>query len=119
MFSYDVAESVHRVMTGAEADVAVFVDRGFPEVPRRVLVPFMGGRHDRLALRLASRLARNLGADVTVLHVPPHGRPGDSGGGPAGLREREAIERLFSDPGEPTQLEVGDVLHLRAATVGG
>ncbi len=48
--------AVHRVLMGAPADVGVFVDRGFTGAGK-VLVPYLGSRHDRLALELASRLA--------------------------------------------------------------
>ncbi len=60
--------TVHRVLTGADADVAVFVNRGLPPRPN-ILVPFLGSPHDRLALDLALLLARNSMLDVTVLHV--------------------------------------------------
>jgi nucleotide-binding universal stress UspA family protein len=60
--------TVHDVMRRARADVAVLIDRGLDEL-RSVLVPYLGGAHDRGALRLAERLARHAGARVTVLHV--------------------------------------------------
>jgi Kef-type K+ transport system membrane component KefB/nucleotide-binding universal stress UspA family protein len=86
--------TVHRVMTGAEADVAVFVDRGSPESPARILVPFMGGRHDRLALKLASRLARSCNAYVTVLHVPRARRRGRrADGAPRAGGDRASVQR--------------------------
>jgi len=86
--------TVHRVMTGAEADVGVFVDRGFVAA-RRVLVPFLAGRHDLLAVSLASRFARHAEAEVTVLRVIP---PGGTGPRTQGDRAREDIERVFNDP---------------------
>jgi nucleotide-binding universal stress UspA family protein len=91
--------TVHRVMTGAETDVAVFVDRGFLGA-QRILVPYLKGRHDRLALRIASRLARNAKAAATVLHVVPragNGAPGGTG---------EAVRRVFDDPTQPVPVEV-------------
>ena len=94
--------TVHRVMTGAESDVAVFVDRGFV-APRRVLVPFLGGRHDLLAVSLAARLARHAGAEVTVLHVVP---PGGAGARSSADRAREDIERVFNDPAPPRPLDL-------------
>jgi nucleotide-binding universal stress UspA family protein len=60
--------TVHRVLTGADCDVAVFVDRGMGQV-KRILVPFHGSRHDRLAMDLAGRCARASGAEIVVLHV--------------------------------------------------
>jgi len=92
--------TVHRVMTTVETDVAVFVDRGFDGV-RTLLVPYMGDRHDRLALRLASRLARNAKAAVTVLHVVPPDRPGPK---PAGAGE--VVRRVFDDPTQPVPVEI-------------
>ena len=44
--------TVHRVLTGSDSDVAIFVDRG-ESLPRNVLVPYLGSKHDRLALELA------------------------------------------------------------------
>lgn len=60
--------TVHDVMGHAEASVAVLVDRGLEWIGR-VLVPFRGGPHDRGALALGLRIARHVGAKVTVLHV--------------------------------------------------
>jgi nucleotide-binding universal stress UspA family protein len=60
--------TVHRVLTGADTDVAILVDRGLPDRPR-VLVPFHNSPHDRLALDLARRVVGATGADVTLLRV--------------------------------------------------
>ncbi|MCE9668758.1 cation:proton antiporter [Myxococcus stipitatus] len=60
--------TVHEVMEAASSTVAVLVDRGLSDV-KRVLVPFVGSRHDRAALKLARRLKKHSGAEVTVLHV--------------------------------------------------
>jgi nucleotide-binding universal stress UspA family protein len=70
--------TVHRVLTGADTDVAIFVNRDLPSRPR-VLVPFQGSPHDLLALELAILFARNSMIDVTVLHVLPERREGDGG----------------------------------------
>jgi nucleotide-binding universal stress UspA family protein len=68
--------TVHTVMQEAGTHVAVLVDRGLEDI-RRVLVPFIGSRHDRAALGMARRLLRGAGAEVTVLHVTvPEARPG-------------------------------------------
>lgn len=60
--------TVHDVMGHAGTSVAVLVDRGLEWIGR-VLVPFRGGLHDRGALALGLRIARHVGAKVTVLHV--------------------------------------------------
>jgi nucleotide-binding universal stress UspA family protein len=89
--------TVHRVMTASDSDVAVFVDRDF-ESAKRILVPFLGGKHDRMALELAGRIARNAEASLTILHVvPPHRSESD-----AVLNARVAVERTFADPTQPT-----------------
>jgi Kef-type K+ transport system membrane component KefB len=63
-----------RVMRHCAADVAILIDKGMETPPRRILLPFAGTVHDRLALRLAARLARRAGADLTLLHVVHPGR---------------------------------------------
>src|SRR5690606_22316455 len=60
--------TVHDVMKGAPADVAVLVSRDLTAV-RRVLVPFCGSAHDEVAVRLARRMAFAVGAEVTVLRI--------------------------------------------------
>lgn len=62
--------TVHRVMSDCPCDVGVFIDRGLA-TPSRVLVPYGGGPHDRLALELAARIARTTGTAVTALFVAP------------------------------------------------
>ncbi len=94
--------TVHRVLSGTPRDVAVFVDRDYKGGPR-VLVPYLGGRHDRLALDLASRLARNgpSTAEITVLHVvPPRRREGRQ------LDTQGAVDRAFNDPTQPAPVHV-------------
>jgi Kef-type K+ transport system membrane component KefB/nucleotide-binding universal stress UspA family protein len=86
--------TVHRVLTGCETDVAIFVDRGFRQA-RRILVPYLGSEHDRLALMLAARMARNTDAQVTVLHVTPPMR-GDAS---RSLDAKGNVERIFHEPG--------------------
>lgn len=90
--------TVHRVLTASNADVAIFVDRGF-RTARRVLVPFMGSQHDRFALELANRMARNLHSLVTVLHVVP---PRHADDGHLALGAKAAVDRVFHDPAQPT-----------------
>jgi Kef-type K+ transport system membrane component KefB/nucleotide-binding universal stress UspA family protein len=95
--------TVHRVLTGSDTDVAIYVDRrayqpgdaaeaGDAAPPRTILVPFLGSKHDRLAMELAGRMARRAGTAVTVLHVV---RPGDRSAGEA----QTATDRVFNDPG--------------------
>jgi Kef-type K+ transport system membrane component KefB len=92
--------TVHRIMQETPTDVAVFVDRGFLGA-QRVLIPFLGGKHDRFALELASRLAREAKAEITALHVVPPKRPqGDS------LHANEAVDRVFNDPTQPAPVRV-------------
>ncbi|NRD63202.1 cation:proton antiporter [Corallococcus exiguus] len=89
--------TVHEVMQEAGGTVAVLVDRGLSQV-RRVLVPFVGSRHDRAALGLARRLVKQAGAEVTVLHVTS---PEGAGAG------RAQVEELFpADEGASVKLKV-------------
>jgi Kef-type K+ transport system membrane component KefB len=67
--------TVHRVMREADADVAVFIDRGITWPPRRILVPFTGTAQDRTAVRLASRIAGRHAAVLTVLGIARPGSP--------------------------------------------
>lgn len=91
--------TVHRVLTHAPTDVAVFADRNFHGV-QRVLVPFLGGRHDRLAMKLAGRLAANANAQVTVLHVTA-----PKGAQPA-LNAKDVVDRVFHDPTQPLPVQL-------------
>lgn len=86
---------VHRVMTGADCDVAVFVDRDFTK-PTRILVPFMGSTHDRLAVDMAGRIAKATGAAITIIHVTakPQSEPHPS------------IDRVFADPTQKQAVEI-------------
>jgi nucleotide-binding universal stress UspA family protein len=87
--------TVHRVMTAAPVDVAIFVNRGAETHPR-ILVPYLGGVHDRLALELAGRLARSTGAAVHALHVIPPRRQD----GQAVLGAKAQVDRVFNEPGQ-------------------
>jgi Kef-type K+ transport system membrane component KefB/nucleotide-binding universal stress UspA family protein len=98
--------TVNRVFRLCPADVAIFVDRGFSERPEdagplRVLVPYMGSEHDRLAMRLAERMGRNAKAAVTVLHVVA----AQLGSEPP-LHARTAVNKIFADPTQPTPVEL-------------
>jgi Kef-type K+ transport system membrane component KefB len=79
--------TIREVMHDADADVGVLIERGLGEI-RRVLVPYLGTEHDKTALRLAHRLARNCGAAITVLHVVAE--EGDRSAVDARIREMEA-----------------------------
>jgi nucleotide-binding universal stress UspA family protein len=107
--------TVHRVLHQCAADVAIFVDRGF-RTARRILVPYLGSDHDRLALALAHRMAKNIDAQVTVLHVVAPMRGQDN----QALGAKQAVERVFDEPGQKTPVTfrliedespVGVVLH--------
>jgi len=66
--------TVHKVLTACPSDVAIFVDRGFRQA-RRILVPYLGSAHDRLALLLASRMARHSDAPrYRAARRSPHAR---------------------------------------------
>jgi Kef-type K+ transport system membrane component KefB len=86
--------TLERVMRRSSADLAVLIDREMPNPPRRILLPYTGTAHDRLALRLAARLARRAGADLTLLHVVHPGRA-------APRLEREARQLLDTVAPEP------------------
>lgn len=90
--------TVRRILSSTPTDVAVMIDRGFLGA-QRVLVPFLGGRHDRLAMEIAGRFAANANAQVTVLHVtaPKTGEPP--------LHAKEAVDRVFNDPSQPLPVQ--------------
>jgi nucleotide-binding universal stress UspA family protein len=88
--------TVHHVLESVETDVAIFVDRGYIGA-RRILVPYLGGEHDRLALQLAARAARGASAEVTVLHVTS---PGLRGRKP-GAAKSEAERAFAASGGQP------------------
>jgi nucleotide-binding universal stress UspA family protein len=83
---------VHRVMTGADCDVAVLIERNFT-TPKRLLVPFLNSTHDRLALELAGKIAKATGAQVTIIHVAT--RPGST-----------PVDRVFEDPTQTAAVQV-------------
>jgi nucleotide-binding universal stress UspA family protein len=81
-------------MTNTPTDVAVFVNRGMEKAPTRLLVPYLGSSHDRLALELAGKVARNTGAETTVLHVVPTRKRDDS----VTLGAKKEVDRVYTDP---------------------
>jgi Kef-type K+ transport system membrane component KefB len=85
--------TVHRVLTASDTDVAILVDRGLGQI-KTVLAPYLGGKHDRLALELAGRIAYNGGAALTVLHVVRPRRSNED----SVLNARTVVERTFADP---------------------
>lgn len=92
---------VHRVLDESKTDVGILVDRGFSSV-QRILVPYIGSDHDRLALQLAGRIAHSLGAAVTVLHVV------DPAGAKPRLGARGVVDKTFDDPQRVTLQVVED-----------
>ena len=107
--------TVHRVLTGCETDVAIFVNRGFRQA-RKILVPYLGSEHDLLAMSLAARMARHTEAQVTVLHVvaPLRSNEGRS------IDAKGNVDRVFQEPGHQAPVTfrvvedpspVGVVLH--------
>jgi nucleotide-binding universal stress UspA family protein len=90
--------TVHRVMTASDHDVAVLVDHGIDHEIETILVPYLGGKHDVLALDLAGRIARNARASLTVLHIIPPRRSKND----AVLNARSVVDRTFADPTQPT-----------------
>jgi Kef-type K+ transport system membrane component KefB/nucleotide-binding universal stress UspA family protein len=85
--------TVYRVMSRADTDVAILVDRGLEQI-RRILVPFMGSSHDRLAMELANRMATRLEAAVTILHIVGVGDR-------TKLGARDLVERTFPPAQHP------------------
>jgi nucleotide-binding universal stress UspA family protein len=64
-----IADSpVRRVVAGLPADFAVLRDRGIEHI-ERILVPWGGGRHARLGLEVALRIAAATGARIDVLRA--------------------------------------------------
>ncbi len=92
--------TVHRVLSTCETNVAVFVDRGFDDV-KKILVPYLGSRHDRFAMEVAGRMARNTKAKITVVHVVPPARSANV----RTLEAQEAVQRVFNDPSQPQQVD--------------
>jgi nucleotide-binding universal stress UspA family protein len=90
---------VHEVMQQAQAHVGVLVERDLGEI-HRVLVPFIGGRHDQAAIKLAQRLIQCVGADVTVLRVVAPAAAGKQGA------PRLVKEDLFPEESGRVRLKV-------------
>lgn len=96
-----------RLVTEAHADVAAFLDRGTREI-RRVLVPFGGGVHARLAVRTALQLVEPSKGEVVVLRCfvslrpeePPHAQEDGEGASPIEdefLLLREELESTLGE----------------------
>jgi amino acid transporter len=58
---------VAQLLAEARVDMAVFLNRGIVERPQRILVPFGGGIHSRLALHLAAELVWPQQGEVVAL----------------------------------------------------
>ena len=66
----------------------------------RVLVPFLGSSHDRLALELAARIGRHGDTEITVLHVVPPERNDPGAAATPPLHAGTAVDRVFNEPGQ-------------------
>jgi nucleotide-binding universal stress UspA family protein len=95
--------TVHRVLSDVPADVGIYVNRGDGAFGK-ILVPYRGSTHDRLALELAQRMAKQSPAAITVLHVVAPSR----GSGDEVLGAKKAVEKVFAEPGQasPVQFKV-------------
>jgi Kef-type K+ transport system membrane component KefB/nucleotide-binding universal stress UspA family protein len=92
--------TVRRVLASTPADVAIYMSRSGDE-PKRILVPYLGNQHDRLALELAGRLAKTTGAAITTLHIVPPQRGNDA----AVLGAKTTVDKVFNEPGQAQPLE--------------
>lgn len=88
--------TVHRVLTQTPTNVAIFVDRGYRGA-KQILVAYLGGPHDTLALEIARRLARSPDVFVTVVHVASPQRNAERSAA-------EVVDRYFSEPGLANQV---------------
>jgi nucleotide-binding universal stress UspA family protein len=82
--SGEPSPTMARLMEQCTRDVAVLLNRREPPW-RKVLLPFVGGAHDLLAVELVRRIAES-GAVITILHVVDPARPTSE---PPRLRTRE------------------------------
>lgn len=89
---------VHRVLAAADSDVAVFVDRNFDK-PTRILVPFMGSSHDKLALDLAGRIAKATNAGISIIHVTDRQTA-------SGSADHPTIDKAFADPTQKQAVQI-------------
>ncbi len=100
--------TVHRVLTTAPADVAIFVNRSPDDaIAKTILVPYLGSAHDRLALELAGRLAKSSGATITALHVVPPKRGGED----KVLGAKTEVDKVFNEPGQASPVTFRVVEH--------
>ncbi|KAG6827715.1 hypothetical protein H0H92_010688 [Tricholoma furcatifolium] len=66
------SEFIRNVFASCKADVALFVERGIPPTgpdTQHLLLPFIGGPDDRLALAFLVQLARNPSVQATVVRI--------------------------------------------------
>jgi len=93
--------TVHKVITASGINACVLVDRGFRgDTLKSVLIPLIGGTHDRLARELAERIARTAHAKVTVLNLSDHADPVE-----AVLREAPRFDLVVIGVAEEFELE--------------
>ncbi len=64
--------SLAELLVNPVCDLAI-LRAPIPALPKRLLVPIRGGPYAELALRIALSFARNLGTQVTILHITPTG----------------------------------------------
>ncbi len=88
---------VRHVIAELPADLAVLRNRGLSDI-RRILVPWGGGRHARLGLEVAVRIAGATGARIDLLRIVT---PDFDAG-----REREAVLRQVDDIVDDTEVDV-------------
>lgn len=93
--------TVGRVIDNAQPPVGVLFDRRLGQI-RKVLVPYLGTPHDRLALQLAERLMIHAGAQITVLHVV---RPRNYDNWPRGRASARATLESFREQHGEVMLE--------------
>lgn len=73
--SYVHSHFLRKVFSDAEADVALYVDRGRNTAPsggmgyQHIILPFFGGPDDRLALRFAIQLCANDNVTATIIRI--------------------------------------------------
>src|SRR5205823_5816550 len=76
---------------------------------KRILVPYLGSPHDRLALELANQLARATAAAITVIHVVPPKR--DQVDDARTLGAKSIVDRAFQEPGQSSPVEFRVIEH--------
>ncbi|HEX2189633.1 MAG TPA: cation:proton antiporter, partial [Longimicrobiaceae bacterium] len=99
--------TVHRVMSEARAEVAVYLERR-PDPWRRVLVLYRSGLHDRAAAETGRRIARAGRAEVELLQVVEPGGTGDGAPEPgwAAALAADGVRLRMLESGSPEDAAV-------------